>query len=219
MNPESIGDRLRDSRMSYERATLDEKSVRRDPHEQFTLWLDEALETQGIVEPNAMALSTVGPQGRPSSRIVLLRGHDARGFVFFTNYESEKGRELRAYPACAIVFFWGALERQIRIEGTADLLDAAESDAYFAKRPRGHRVSAWASPQSSVVSDRAFLEARIEEEERRFADREVERPPFWGGFRVVPDRFEFWQGRRNRVHDRIVYRGAAPGWTIERLAP
>ena len=150
---------------------------------------------------------------------MLLRGHDARGFVFFTNYDSRKGRDLAVRPVAALLFFWPALERQIRIEGAVARLDDAESDAYFASRPRGHRVSAWASHQSAVIPDRAFVEARMEAEDARFADVEVPRPPYWGGYRVTPEIFEFWQGRRNRVHDRLSYRRDGERWRIERLSP
>jgi pyridoxamine 5'-phosphate oxidase len=149
----------------------------------------------------------------------LLRGYDERGFVFFTNYESRKGRELEHRSKTALLFFWAPLERQVRIEGSVERLDAAESDAYFAKRPRGHRLSAWASPQSAVVPERATLEARMLDMEQRFEGSDVPRPPFWGGFRVVPAAFEFWQGRRNRVHDRLAYVRAGAAWRRERLAP
>ena len=195
---------MRAGRITYERGVLDETSVEADPFVQFRTWLDEAF-AAGVAEPNAMTVATVDAAGRPSARVVLLRGYDERGFVFFTNYESRKGRELRGRPETALLFFWPALERQIRIEGSVVLLAAADSDAYFSERPRGHRLSAWASPQSSVVSGRAELEERMHEAERRFDGHDVERPPYWGGYRVVPRSFEFWQGRRNRVHDRIVY--------------
>ena len=164
-------------------------------------------------------VASVGESGQPSLRVVLLRGYDERGFVFFTNYESRKGRELDTHPAAALLFYWGPLERQVRIEGFVSRLDAAESDAYFMQRPRGHRLSAWASKQSSVVPDRAFLEAQMNEEDRRFKDRDVVRPPYWGGYRVAPHAYEFWQGRRNRVHDRIAYALVDGTWRTSRLAP
>jgi pyridoxamine 5'-phosphate oxidase len=166
-----------------------------------------------------MALATRDGRGRPSLRIVLLRGFDERGFVFFTNYESRKGRELDSGGGAALLFYWERLERQIRIEGAAVRIIAAESDTYFARRPRGHRLSAWASAQSSPVPDRAYLEARMEAEELRFKDADIPRPPFWGGYRVAPTAFEFWQGRPNRVHDRIAYVRAGTEWAIERLSP
>ncbi|BDE06559.1 pyridoxine/pyridoxamine 5'-phosphate oxidase [Vulcanimicrobium alpinum] len=213
-----MNDDLLTRRLSYERGMLDEGTVSADPFAQFDAWLSEALAMPGIVEPNAMSLATVGDEGRPSSRIVLLRQWDGRGFVFYTNYESRKGGELAHRPAAALLFWWGALERQIRIEGRVERVDNAESDAYFATRPRGHRLSAWASPQSRVVSGKDALEAAMAEAEARFAG-DVPRPPHWGGYRVVPDRFEFWQGRPNRVHDRVAYERVADGWTIARLAP
>jgi pyridoxamine 5'-phosphate oxidase len=208
-----------DARVSYERGALDEATVARDPFAQCKIWLDEALATEGLVEPNAVTVASVGADGQPSARVVLLRGYDERGFVFFTNYESRKGRELDGHGKAAMLFYWGPLERQIRIEGRVERISADESDAYFARRPRGHRLSAWASKQSDVVPDRAFLEARMAEEEARFAGVDVPRPPFWGGYRVVPAAFEFWQGRRNRVHDRIAYVRDSDGWRIERLSP
>jgi pyridoxamine 5'-phosphate oxidase len=219
MSSDSADERIVHARISYERGALEESSLAPSPHEQFARWFEEALESGSIAEPNAMVLSTVNADARPSARIVLLRGYDERGFVFFTNYESEKGRDLAENPHCALLLYWGPLERQIRIEGTAFKLDPEESDVYFARRPRGHRLGAWASPQSRVIPSRAYLDDRMAAEERRFADREVDRPPFWGGYRVVPVRFEFWQGRPNRVHDRIVYRREAGPWRTERLAP
>ncbi len=195
---------MRAGRLTYERGVLDETSVAADPVVQFRTWLDEAF-AAGVSEPNAMTVATVDAAGRPSARVVLLRGYDERGFVFFTNYESRKGRELSGRPEAALLFFWPSLERQIRIEGSVVLLAPADSDAYFSERPRGHRLSAWASPQSRVVASRAALEQRMQAAEQRFEGHEVERPPYWGGYRVIPRSFEFWQGRRNRVHDRIVY--------------
>jgi pyridoxamine 5'-phosphate oxidase len=210
---------IRDSRVTYEKGALDEATVAEDPFEQFERWLSEALATDGLPEPNAVTVATVSDDGQPSARVVLLRGYDARGFVFFTNYDSRKGRELDGAGKASFLFFWAALERQIRIDGTVERLSASESDAYFARRPRGHRLSAWASPQSAVVPSRATLEAGMLEAERRFEGGEVPRPPNWGGYRIVPHAFEFWQGRRNRVHDRIAYVRSGEGWTRERLAP
>jgi pyridoxamine 5'-phosphate oxidase len=166
-----------------------------------------------------MTLATAGERGRPSARIVLLRGWDERGFVFFTNYESRKGGEIAGDPFAALLFFWERLERQVRIEGSIAMLPAAESDEYFARRPRGHQLSAWASAQSRVVSGRAELDAAMADAERRFAGTVVPRPPHWGGYRVAPERIEFWQGRPNRVHDRLVFVRDGAGWRRERLAP
>jgi pyridoxamine 5'-phosphate oxidase len=166
-----------------------------------------------------MALATVSAEGMPAARMVLLRGYDERGFVFFTNYESAKARDLAANGRAGLVFYWAVLERQVRIEGTIAVLDSGESDAYFASRPRGHRLSAWASPQSEQIPNRAFLEERMREFEERFAGSDVGRPAHWGGYRVAPERFEFWQGRPDRVHDRIEYRRRPDGWSVARLAP
>lgn len=207
-----------DARHSYDRDTLDESRAADEPFAQFRGWIGDAF-AGDVVEPNAMTLATVDAGGNPAARVVLLRGWDERGFVFFTNYESSKGRELAANPLAALVFFWGKLERQVRISGRVEILDAGDSDAYFAKRPRGSRISAWASPQSQVIRGRDALEGWLEETEARFADGDVPRPPFWGGYRVIPARIEFWQGRANRAHDRICYSTTATGWTRERLAP
>ena len=206
-----------DRRTSYERDELDEAHASTDPFEQFRHWIDQALAAT-IKEPNAMTLATADAAGRPSARIVLLRGWDERGFVFFTNYESRKGCEIDANPFASLLFFWDVLEREVRIDGRIEQLSAAESDAYFVRRPRGHRLSAWASPQSRVVADRAVLEVAMNGAEQRFAG-EVPRPPYWGGYRVIPDAIEFWQGRRNRVHDRLIYHRESATWRRERLAP
>jgi pyridoxamine 5'-phosphate oxidase len=217
-DPVSVDEELRSRRVIYERGELDTDTVAADPFEQFRVWLEHALHAQGMVEPNAMNVATVGMGGRPSSRIVLLRQWDARGFVFYTNYESRKGTELGAQPFAALLFWWGVLERQIRIEGAVERVLDVESDAYFASRPRGHRLSAWASRQSAVVPDRETLQRAMSEADQRFTG-EVPRPPFWGGYRIVPDRFEFWQGRPNRVHDRIAYERSPDGWALARLSP
>lgn len=210
---------ITDARISYEKGALVEGHIAVDPFVQFKNWLDEALSTDGLLEPYAVTVATVAPDGQPSARVVLLRGYDDRGFVFFTNYESRKGQELDGTGKAGMLFYWAALERQIRIDGSVARIAPAESDAYFAKRPRGHRLSAWASHQSSVVPDRAFLEAQMAHEDARFENVEVPRPPYWGGYRVTPHAFEFWQGRRNRVHDRIAYVREGGAWRIERLSP
>lgn len=208
------------ARVSYERGALDVDGLQADPFAAFGTWFEQAL-TADLIEPYAMTVATVGIDGQPSARVVLLRGWDEAGWVFFTNYESQKGHEIAHTPRAAILFYWAKLERQIRIEGSVERLSAAESDAYFAKRPRGHRLSAWASRQSSVVPDRAYLETQMAAYDEKFADADVPRPAYWGGYRIRANRFEFWQGRRNRVHDRIVYRRdlATGAWIIERLSP
>jgi pyridoxamine 5'-phosphate oxidase len=214
----NVDDQLHNRRISYRYGELDVASAAPDPFEQFRVWLDDALRTDGIVEPNAMTVATVGAEGQPSARIVLLRQWDSRGFVFFTNYESRKGAQLIVHPSAALLFWWGALERQIRIEGTVERVLDVESDAYFATRPRGHRLSAWASHQSVAVENREALQRAMADAELRFPG-DVPRPPFWGGYRVAPERFEFWQGRPNRVHDRVAYERNADGWELARLAP
>jgi len=203
------------------RAGLSETQVDRDPFRQFELWFEEALRAK-LPLPNAMTLATVTPQGAPSARIVLLKGVEDGAFVFYTNYRSRKGRELQARPAACLVFQWSDLERQVRIDGTVQRVSAAASDAYYATRPLGARLSAWASAQSETVSSRAHLENALQESSRRYADNPP-RPAHWGGYRVVPQAIEFWQGRADRLHDRLVYKrkaaASAAGWTIERLAP
>ena len=206
-------------RHEYEAAGLRADAVDPDPLVQFGRWLDAAL-AAGLPEPHAMTLATATPDGRPAARMVLLRGFDARGFVFYTNYGSRKAAALAANPRAALVFYWPALHRQVRVEGAVARVDAAESDAYFAGRPRGSQIGAWASAQSAPIADRAALERAVAAVEQAYAGRAVPRPPFWGGFRVTPDCLEFWQGQPNRLHDRIRYdRTAAGGWTIARLQP
>ena len=210
---------LDDLRREYTQRGLREEDLAPDPFTQFGAWFDEVAQAD-IREPNAMTLATATPDGRPSARMVLLKGVDARGFAFFTNYESRKGAELAANPRAALVFFWVQLERQVRVEGRVERLSAEESDAYFASRPEGSQLGAWASQQSAVLPDRGPLEARYEELRAQYEGHEVPRPPFWGGFRVVPETVEFWQGRVNRLHDRLRYRRQDDGsWVIERLSP
>jgi pyridoxamine 5'-phosphate oxidase len=204
-------------RKSYERAELDESASDADPLRQFGLWFQQALDAQ-IPEPNAMTVATVGPNGRPSTRIVLIKGFDVRGLVWYTNYESRKGREIDAHPVAALQFHWVELERVVRIEGSVEKVSAEESDAYFASRPLDSRLGAWASPQSQVVTSRAVLVANAAKAAARFA-LQPPRPPHWGGFRLIPDTWEFWQGRKSRLHDRLRYRLEADAWVRERLAP
>lgn len=205
-------------RKEYTRAGLRESDLHPDPMEQFRKWFDEVLAAD-LHEPNAMILATATPDGRPSARTVLLKGLDKRGFVFYTNYGGRKSRDLEANPRAALLFYWGVLERQVRVEGRAARLSEEESDAYFASRPRGSQVGAWASEQSRPVEGREVLERRVRELEAGYEGREIPRPPFWGGYRVEPEVIEFWQGRENRLHDRLVYRRENGGWKIERLQP
>ena len=205
-------------RKEYTRAGLAESDVAPDPVEQFRRWFDETL-AAGLHEPNAMTVATATADGRPSARVVLLKGFDERGFVFYTNYDGRKGRELDENPRVALLFYWGELERQVRVEGAVSRVSEGESDAYYASRPRGSRLGAWASEQSRVVEGREVLEGRIGDLEAEYEGREVPRPPFWGGYRIGPEVVEFWQGRENRLHDRIVYRREGAGWEIRRLQP
>jgi pyridoxamine 5'-phosphate oxidase len=208
---------IADLRKSYERAELDEQASREDPLEQFGLWFQQALDAQ-VPEPNAMTLATVGAEGRPSTRIVLIKGFDARGIVWYTNYESRKGRELAEHPHAALQFHWVELERMVRIEGRVEKTSAEESDAYFNSRPLDSRLGAWASPQSQVIASRAVLVANAAKAAARHA-LSPPRPPHWGGYRLVPDTWEFWQGRKSRLHDRLRYRLDNAAWVRERLAP
>lgn len=205
-------------RRDYMLRGLDESELDPDPFRQFAVWFQEALDSGAIAEPNAMVLSTVSSAGQPSGRFVLLKGFDTEGFVFFTNYRSAKGRELEANPHAALTFGWIELERQVCIQGTVSETPRAAVEAYFQSRPRGSRLGAWASNQSEVIPDRAVLKERLAEAEIRYPG-DVPPPPEWGGFCLVPERIEFWQGRTNRLHDRLLYRKNGSGWIIERLAP
>ena len=209
---------IADIRQDYRLHSLNENDIAADPVDQFTRWWDNAINSE-IFEVNAMTLATSTKDGKPSARIVLLKGYDEKGFVFFTNYESHKGNELAENPYAALVFFWKEIERQIRIEGTVEKISAAENDTYFFSRPEGSRIGAWASPQSAVVENREFLEANAKHYTAEFKNS-IPRPPHWGGYRVMPLKIEFWQGRSNRLHDRIQYTKTTEGsWKAERLAP
>ncbi|HEX6290135.1 MAG TPA: pyridoxamine 5'-phosphate oxidase [Herpetosiphonaceae bacterium] len=210
---------IADLRREYSQHGLRKSEVAADPFAQFQIWFDQALRAQ-VPEPNAMTLATATPDGIPSARVVLLKEFDARGFVFYTNYLSRKGDELEANPRAALVFFWPEMERQVRIEGRVERVTEQEADAYFASRPEGSRLGAWASPQSQVIAGRDVLDQRLAEVAAAHAGAAVPRPAHWGGYRVVPTTIEFWQGRPSRLHDRIRYRlSADQTWLIERLAP
>lgn len=209
---------IADLRLNYTRQQLSETNANPDPLQQFRAWFDEALRSD-IVEPNAMTLATVGADGLPSARIVLLKGLDEQGFVFYTNYESRKAQDLAANPAAVLVFWWPPLERQVRIEGQVEKVSAAETEAYFQSRPRASQLGAWASEQSRTIPDREFLEHRLQQLTEQYRDQEIPRPDFWGGYRVIPTQIEFWQGRPSRLHDRLLYRRETDHWAIARLSP
>jgi pyridoxamine 5'-phosphate oxidase len=213
-----MDDALARMRQEYGERGLRKTDLVADPLEQFTRWFDEARNAP-ILEPNAMTLATVDAAGQPSARTVLLKAVDRRGVTFYTNLESRKARELAVNARAALLFWWPPQGRQVRFEGEIEPVDDAEADAYFATRPRGSQIGAWASAQSTVVADRAALDAAEREMAARFADGPVPRPPFWGGYRLVPTRVEFWQGRINRLHDRLRYTRRGDHWDLERLAP
>ena len=215
--PHDIAHNIAQLRKSYERAELDETASQADPLQQFEQWMTEAISAQ-VPEPNAMTLATVGPDLRPSTRVVLVKGFDAQGIVWYTNYDSRKGRQLAGNPFAALQFHWVELERVVRIEGRVEKVSDAESDAYFKSRPLDSRIGAWASPQSQVISGRSVLVANAAKYGAQFL-LQPPRPPHWGGFRLVPDTWEFWQGRKSRLHDRLRYRLDQGQWQRERLAP
>jgi pyridoxamine 5'-phosphate oxidase len=205
-------------RREYASRSLDESATAPDPIQQFRIWFDEALRSE-VLDANAMALATVAADGTPSARTVLLKEIDDRGLVFFTHYASPKGEDLAVHPQASVLFYWAPLERQVRVTGSVERVDAAASDAYFASRPRDSQIAAWAARQSSELPDRATLERRYQEIAAKYDGQDVPRPPDWGGYRVMPHRMEFWQGRPKRLHDRIVYVKSGTGWQRRRLAP
>jgi pyridoxamine 5'-phosphate oxidase len=210
---------LADLRKEYSKSSLDASTVQVNPITQFEKWFNEAMES-AVAEPNAMSLSTVNQHGRPSARIVLLKGVENNRFQFYTNYQSNKGKELELNPACALTFFWPELERQVRIEGICARVSSEVSDQYFNSRPRGSQIGAWSSPQSTLIKDRLILEERAREIEKKFAGIEkLPRPKQWGGYEVDAFMIEFWQGRPNRLHDRVQYNKVDSNWKIHRLAP
>jgi pyridoxamine 5'-phosphate oxidase len=217
-SPMSLNPAIADLRQDYRQAELLETDIHPDPIVQFQQWFDAAVAAE-LPEPNAMTLATATPDGIPSARIVLLKGYDDRGFVFFTNYNSHKGQEIAANPQAAIVFLWTELERQVRIQGQVTKIAPEESDAYFYSRPAGSRLGAWASDQSTVVTDRAILEQQMTDLQTKYPDGNIPRPEHWGGYRVQPSVIEFWQGRSSRLHDRLRYRKQEATWVIDRLSP
>lgn len=209
---------IADLRQNYTRSGLTETDLDPNPYQQFKKWFDEALAAQ-INEPNAMTLATVGMDGKPTARMVLLKAYDQRGFVFYTNYGSVKGQQLTENPNAALVFWWGELERQVRIEGKVEKVAATETDDYFRSRPYDSQLGAWVSNQSEVIESRQVLEEKLVELKEKYAEQSIPRPNFWGGFRVIPNLIEFWQGRSSRLHDRLVYKLVDSDWVIERLSP
>ncbi|MGB7441195.1 MAG: pyridoxamine 5'-phosphate oxidase [Coleofasciculaceae cyanobacterium] len=206
-------------RKDYSFKELSEKELNPNPFVQFKAWFEGVLEAQ-LPEPNAMTLATATSDGKPSARMVLLKDYDELGFVFYTNYESQKGQQLLESPWAALVFWWPELERQVRIEGRVEKVSAAESDAYFHSRPQNSQLGAWVSSQSQVITSREVLEQRLQQLQQEYENKQIPRPPHWGGFRVIPNEIEFWQGRPNRLHDRLVYRRSEEGnWLIQRLSP
>jgi pyridoxamine 5'-phosphate oxidase len=210
--------KIADLRKNYTQAGLLESDILANPFEQFQLWFEQAVAAD-LLEPNAMTVATVTTEGRPSARIVLLKAVDDRGFVFYTNYNSQKGVELQNCPYAALVFLWGDLERQVRIEGKIEFVSESEATSYFHSRPTSSQLGAWASEQSTIIEDRSILEQKLQRLETEYHDREIPKPPHWGGVRVIPHEIEFWQGRPSRLHDRLRYRLVADKWQIERLAP
>jgi pyridoxamine 5'-phosphate oxidase len=210
---------IQNLRQDYRSASLSEADVDANPYHQFGKWFTEALKAE-IIEPNAMTVATASRNGLPSARIVLLKEFDENGFVFYTNYGSQKGKELEENPFAALVFFWTDLERQIRIEGVVEKVSDEESNEYFQSRPKGSQLGALTSPQSQTIPDRSFLEAKLADLEKEYENKEIQKPAYWGGYRVIPNKIEFWQGRSSRLHDRIVYIQAKDQtWHFERLAP
>lgn len=209
---------IHDMRVDYRLKKLSRNSLNQDPFTQFKDWLEEAVRSQ-LIEPNAMSLATSAKSGKPSCRTVLLKGFDTRGFMFFTNLESRKARELNENPQASAIFWWRDLERQVLLEGSVETVSQEESSLYFARRPRASQLSAWASHQDAVIASRQLLEEQYRQMDERFRDQSVPKPPFWGGFRLVPERFEFWQGRADRLHDRFQYVLEEGVWKIDRLSP